>query len=248
LHNKKDMKDICLVSVNWNARNALELLLKSYVKHHYEGTPLKVLIADNASDDGSRGFLFENEIPFISFDKNIGHENALNEIYTKVKAKYCLLNDTDIEYKDNVFSYIKCMDDEFISVGELIDKNVMNDIKIQDRISPWFQLFRIDKMWDKGIKVFRDPSCENWTYDVGSWHWEQMKNCGYQNINLTRRGGNQDSDLISMRYDKFDHIGKVSWDIFGKHQDRIDEVSRRREYIKIRLEQYEDIDLKKKFV
>jgi len=241
------MKDVCLISVNWNQKNCLELLLKSYVKHHYTGTPLKVLIADNNSDDGSGDFLFENEIPFIAFDKNIGHENALNELYTKVKARYCLLNDTDVEYKDNVYDYLQFMNDKCISVGELIDKNYINDIKIVDRISPWIWIFDIHKMWDSGVKVFRDPACENWTYDVGSWHWEQMKNFGFENYNLERRGGNQDSDLISMRYERIDHIGKVSWDVFEKHQDRIDEVSRRREYVKMRLEAYEDIDLKKKF-
>lgn len=242
------MNDICLISVNWNNRPALELLLKSYVRHHYTGTPLKVLIADNNSDDNSRNFLIENEVPFIFFEKNIGHENALNELYTKVKAKYCLLNDTDIEYKGNVYDYLQYMNGKCISVGELIDKNVMNGIKIQDRISPWFWIFDVHLMWENLVKVFRDPKVEDWTYDVGSWHWEQMKMRGFTNYNIERWGGNQDSDLISMRYDKLDHIGKVSWDIYEKHQDRIDEVLRRREYIKMRLETYSDIDLKKKFI
>lgn len=242
------MNDICLISVNWNNRPALELLLKSYVRHHYTGAPLKVLIADNNSDDNSRNFLIENEVPFIFFEKNIGHENALNELYTKVKAKYCLLNDTDIEYKGNVYDYLQYMNGKCISVGELIDKNVMNGIKIQDRISPWFWIFDVHLMWENLVKVFRDPKVEDWTYDVGSWHWEQMKTRGFTNHNIERWGGNQDSDLISMRYDKYDHIGKVSWDIYEKHQDRIDEVLRRREYIKMRLEHYSDIDLKKKFI
>lgn len=236
------------MTVNWNQRDALELLLKSYVKHHYIGEPLKVLVADNNSDDGSQDFLFENNIPHVWFDKNIGHENALNEMYEMIKAKYCLLNDTDVEYKDNVYSYLEYMNETCISVGEMIDKNYMNDIKIMDRISPWFWMFDITKMWEIGVKMFRDPKCENWTYDVGSWHWEQMKNAGFANYNLVRHGGNQDSDLISMRYDKFDHIGKLSWDVFNKHQDRIDEVSRRRAYVKMRLENYSDIDLRGKLI
>ena len=240
------MNNITLTSVNWNQQPCVELLLKSYVRHHYTGEPLKLRLVDNGSTDGSPEWLHENKIPFTQSVENIGHENALNCIYNTISTKYCLLNDTDVEYHSNIFGYLEEMKGDIISVGELIDKNYMNDVKIKDRISPWVWLFDIDAMRNNGVKYFRDPSVEDWTYDVGSWHWEQMKTLGYGNFNLSRKPGNQDEDLISMRYGCVDHIGKVSWNL-DNHGDRYGEVMRRRAYIKERLKLYEDVDLTGKF-
>lgn len=122
----------------------------------------------------------------------------------------------------------------------------MNDIHIKDRISPWFWLFDIQKMRESGVKYFRDPSVEDWTYDVGSYHTEKMFDFGFKNYNLVRHPGHQDVDLVSMKYDKFWHWGKVSWSL-ENHGDRYSEVMRRRGAIKERLKLYSDIDLKNKF-
>lgn len=70
------MKDITLTSVNWNACEAMQLLLKSYVKYHYEGEPLKLMLVDNNSTDGSEDWLIDNDIPFIAMTSNVGHEAA----------------------------------------------------------------------------------------------------------------------------------------------------------------------------
>lgn len=205
------------------------------------------MLYDNGSTDGSKEWLNTNEIPFFDGRNNIGHENALNVIYNDIKTIYCLLNDTDVEYHANVFGYMDEMKGNCISVGEMIDKNFMNDIHIKDRISPWFWMFDIDAMRNRGNRIFRDPTNENWTYDVGSLHWERMKEFGFTNFNLPRKHWNQDSEIVSMPYDKFDHIGKVSWNL-DNHGDRYSEVMRRRVYVKERLELYKDIDLKGKFI
>lgn len=241
------MNSVTLTAVNWDQQPCVELLLKSYVKHHYTGEPLKLMLVDNGSTDGSKDWLYENGVPFIKGVENIGHENALNVIYNDIKTKYCLLNDTDVEYHASVFDYLNEMKDNCISVGELIDKNYINDTHIKDRISPWFWLFDISEMHKSDIKYFRDPKVEDWSYDVGSWHWEQMKNLGFSNFNICRSPGNQDEDLVSMKYGCLDHIGKVSWDL-ENHGDRYSEVMKRRYYIKERLKLYEDISLKGKFI
>lgn len=241
------MKDITLVTVNWNQQPCVELLLKSYVKHHYTGEPLKLILVDNNSTDNSRDWLFENEIPYVGLPENVGHENGLNNIYNDIKTKYILLNDTDVEYNANIFGYVDKIKDTCISVGELIDKNYMNDTHIKDRISPWFWLYDISEMHKAGIKYFRDPSEEDWTLDVASWQWLKMKELGFSNFNISRKHWNQDSEVVSMPYEKFDHIGKVSWNL-DNHGDRYSEVMRRRQYVKGRLELYEDIDLKGKFI
>lgn len=241
------MKDVTLTTVNWNQQPCLELLLKSYVKHHYKGEPLKLMLVDNGSTDNSQDWLFENGIPYVGLPENVGHENGLNHIYNDIKTQYCLLNDTDIEYHSNVYEYLEQMKGNVISVGELIDNNYMEQTKIKDRITPWFWLFDIMKMRENGVKYFRNPLVEDWTYDVGSWHWEQMKNLGFENFNIARKHWNQDTEVVSMPYEKFDHIGKVSWNL-DNHGDRYSEVMRRRMYIKERLSLYKDIDLKNKFI
>lgn len=242
------MRDITLVAVNWNQLDCVMLLLKSYVRHHYNGYPLRIMLYDNGSTDGSKQWLNTNDIPFFDGYSNVGHENALNIIYNEIRTRYFLLNDTDVEYKDNIYNYIDEM--EAIgcdSCGELIDKNYMNDVKIKDRISPWFWIWNHDKMKSFGVREFRDPKNENWSYDVGSWYWEQMKIHGIKNLNTPRKHWNQDTEIVSMPYEKFDHIGKVSWNL-KNHTDRYSEVMRRRDYVKDRLELYKDIDLKGKFV
>jgi glycosyltransferase involved in cell wall biosynthesis len=223
------------------------LLLKSFVEHHHSLRPIRLCLVDNGSTDGSKEWLKENGIPFIDLKENIGHENALNHVYNDIKTRYVILNDTDVEYHNNVYDYIWELGDKRISVGELIDQNQMNGIHIKDRISPWFWIFDIYAMRNRGVKYFRDPAVGDWTYDVGSWHWDKMKENGFENLPINRKHWNQDSEIVSMPYERFDHIGKVSWDL-DNHGDRYSEVMRRRYYIKDRLKDYEHIDLKGKFI
>lgn len=243
------MKNLTVLSVNWNAKEPMELMLKSYVAHHHYGERLNLILVDNGSQDGSVEWLKENDIPFISLPENVGHEEAINRVYQHIKTQYVLLVDTDIEFYDNVWFYVSHMDDmDVISAGELIDKNYMGQTKIKDRISPWFWLFDIRRMKTCRVGAFRTK--EDWTYDVGSEYWEWMVRLGFKNHHIPRRNKHedQDSDLISMVYDKFCHWGKVSWDVQEKHTDRYSEVMRRRYAINSNLKKYEHIDLKNKFV
>ena len=107
-------------------------------------------------------------------------------------------------------------------------------------------LWDLDAAKEKWITKLREG--DNWVYDVGSWYTEKLQEAGYTNHSIQRFPGNQDTDLISMRYPKFNHLGKTSWDIYKQHPDRIGEVERRREYVKNRLALYEDIDLRNKFI
>ena len=240
-----NQKDITLVTVNWNQKPSLELLLKSYVQHHYAGESLKLMLVDNGSGDGSKEWLLENQIPFFNFADNIGHEQAINAIYEEIKTKYVLLVDSDVQFKDFVWDYIDCLSEGCVSAGELIDKNFINETKIKDRVSPWFTLFDYHKVRDAGIKTFRTN--QDWTYDVGSEFYENIVKAGFSNYNIERLPGNQDNDLISMKYEKYRHWGKVSWDVF-EHLDRVTEIVKRREAVLEELKIYSDIDLKGKFV
>lgn len=236
---------LTLLTVNWNQQPCVELLLKSHVKHNYAGEPIKICLVDNGSTDGSKEWLKENEIPFVDLYHNVGHENGINLVFKSITTKYVLLLDTDVEFYEDISDYLYHLQGQCISAGELIDKNYIGQDKIKDRISPWFWLFDYSKVREAGIDTFRTK--EDWSYDVGSEFWERIKGAEFSNYNIERLPGNQDSDIVSMSYPKYGHIGKVSWDLLN-HGDRQTEVMRRREYVKKRLKLYEHIELKGKFI
>jgi len=243
------MEYITLATVNWNQRPALELMLKSYVKYHYAGEPLKILVYDNDSSDDSVKWMLDNNIPFTKSPTNIGHENALNVIYKQTRTKYLLVVDTDIEFKVDTHEHYLPQLDPFVNIaaGEYIDWDRMGDSKIKPRLSPWFFLFDIKKMKELGVTCFRDPNCTDWSYDVGSWLTEKIIASGYTFVNIPRLPSDQDRDPVGMKYKTHDHFTRVSWNL-ENHMDRHDEVMMRREHILSRLEEYKDIVLRDKFM
>jgi glycosyltransferase involved in cell wall biosynthesis len=241
------MKDLTLLSVNWNQQPCIELLLKSFAKHHYEGEPINLILVDNNSQDDSREWMTENGIPFVALEDNIGHENAINHVYPNINQRNVLLCDSDIEFHDNIYDYVYYLRGRCVALGEFV-VNYFEQTRLKDRISPWFTLFDIQTIKANGINLYRDPECKDWTYDVGSWFFEQMAQKDLQSHYIHRLPGNQDNDLVSMKYERFWHWGKVSWDVHGQHGDRITEVISRRKAIKERLELYKYVDLKGKFV
>jgi len=239
------MQDLTLIVINWNQKLALDLCLKTYVKHHYDNSPLNIILVDNGSTDGSKTTITQNKIPFISLTENIGHEQAINLIYPLIKTKYALISDTDIEFLSNVYeSHIPLMNDKVKLVGDYITGDQLNS-PVKPRVGAWFYLFDIEAMKTAGVEKFRDT--EDWSYDVGSYMTEKILQAGYSIHHLPRLNEDIDHELISMRYETHNHIGKVSWDI-TKHQDRHDEVVRRRKYIEDKVKEYSDISLEDKFV
>lgn len=242
------MNKTTLVTVNWNNRKCTELLLKSYVKYHYTGVPLNLILVDNDSKDDSRSWYVENEIPVVFSPSNIGHENGINLIFNKIATPYALINDTDFEYTNSV-SYWEDVFDKtnYSSIAEPV-VNYFESTRLKDRLSPWVMYLNIEKIHNAGIKYFRDPSVTDWTYDVGSWITEQMINKGLKNLPIERLPGDQDRDLISMVYENIGvHFGKCSWNVYQDHLDRFDEVIMRLTEIEKRLDNYKNIELIGKF-
>lgn len=236
-----------LLVVNWNTRRVLELCLKSFVKHHYMGDPLKLMLIDNGSTDDSKQWLTDNRVPFIDLSINIGHEAAVNLVYKKIDTRFVLLCDSDIEFKDEcLYDIINFeMEDRRIAAGELIDGDNLG-YAIKPRIGAWWFLFNISIMRDKeGVMKFRDTNL--WNYDTGSWMTEQIFQRGYTHYQIDRIPGDIDRDEVGMRYPKFDHFNKLSW-ATSHHKDRIEEIAMRMRVVDERLKMYENIDLKNKFI
>lgn len=237
------MKDLTLVMANWNQRLVMELCLKSYVKHHYTGEPLKLMLIENGSNDDSKRWLAENQIPFIDLPLNIGHESGVNAIYKKIDTQYCLLVDTDVQFVSNTHKYLDYLDDKCILAGDLISGDNLGTA-IKPRIGAWYFLWDIARMKSHGIIKFRDT--HDHSYDTASWQTEQIFKLGYTHHQINRTG-DIDRDVIGMNYQTFYHLGKMSW-ATSHHHDRIDEIAMRLRYVKEQLPKYADVELKGKFI
>lgn len=175
------MKNITLLAVNWNQNNATALMLKSYVKHHYTGEPLSLLLLDNGSTDSSRDWYRANDVPFIALENNVGHENGVNVLYEKIRTKYALLVDTDVEFTGNIANYLELLRDNCVAVSEYV-----HNPPLRPRLGPWFLLFDAERAKQAGVTVFREcapphPAADN-SYDVGGWFMHAMERKGCEQL------------------------------------------------------------------
>jgi GT2 family glycosyltransferase len=91
-----------IVILNWNTKNHLETFLPFLVKYSTLND-VKIVVADNASDDGSVDFLRTNypSIELVLLDQNYGFAEGYNRALEQVKAEYYILLNSDIEVTEN---------------------------------------------------------------------------------------------------------------------------------------------------
>lgn len=95
-----------IVILNWNGKRHLERFLPGLVESigHGTGTSAdnQVIIADNASEDGSIEWIRKNfpQIRIIEFDRNYGFTGGYNRALALIDAQYYLLINSDIEISD----------------------------------------------------------------------------------------------------------------------------------------------------
>jgi GT2 family glycosyltransferase len=88
---------IAVVILNWNGKKFLERFLGDVVRR---STPLaRVIVADNASTDGSMDFLADRfpEVEVIRMPENTGFTGGYNRALELVDAEYFVLLNSDIE-------------------------------------------------------------------------------------------------------------------------------------------------------
>ena len=92
------MNLVSIVILNWNGKTYLEKFLPGLLEHtRMEGS--EIVVADNASDDGSIQLL-EKLFPgirLIRFDRNYGFTGGYNRALEQLDSKYYLLLNSDIE-------------------------------------------------------------------------------------------------------------------------------------------------------
>ncbi|HEY5369636.1 MAG TPA: glycosyltransferase family 2 protein [Hanamia sp.] len=104
---------VAVVILNWNGKNFLEKFLPSVMASEYEN--LSVIVADNASTDGSILFLRNNypQIEIIANPKNEGFSKGYNSALKKVTSDYYVLLNSDVEVtKDWIKPVISLMESD----------------------------------------------------------------------------------------------------------------------------------------
>ena len=88
---------IAVVILNWNGKKFLEDFLPGVIEHSKDVA--EVIIADNASSDGSVEFLEENfpGIKTLRFPVNYGFAEGYNQAFRQIEADYYVLLNSDIE-------------------------------------------------------------------------------------------------------------------------------------------------------
>ncbi len=92
------MIKVAVVILNWNGKRYLEKYLGLLIERTtVEGA--QIIIADNASTDGSQEWLKEHypNITLIEFSENWGYTGGYNRALKQVEAEYFLLLNSDIE-------------------------------------------------------------------------------------------------------------------------------------------------------
>ena len=87
-----------IVILNWNTKGYLERFLPALIAST-EGMDAEVIVADNASTDGSLEMLFQEypAIRQIRLDRNYGFTGGYNRALAQVEADYFILINSDIE-------------------------------------------------------------------------------------------------------------------------------------------------------
>jgi len=97
-----------VVILNWNGKNFLEKFLPGLVAS-LKGYDAEVVVADNASTDGSQQLLKEQfpDVMVLQFDENLGFTGGYNKAFDMLAAdeeiapQYFLLLNSDIEVTEN---------------------------------------------------------------------------------------------------------------------------------------------------
>ncbi|MCD4697914.1 MAG: glycosyltransferase family 2 protein [Bacteroidales bacterium] len=88
---------VALVILNWNGKKFLEDFLPAVIEHSREDA--EIIVADNASTDGSIELLNENfpSVRIIINDTNGGYAKGYNDSLKQIEADYYILLNSDIE-------------------------------------------------------------------------------------------------------------------------------------------------------
>ncbi len=95
------MNSVAVVILNWNGKKFLEKFLPNVIR--YSKDDAEVIVADNASTDGSIESLQRHfpDIRIIENKENYGFAEGYNQALSRIEADYYVLLNSDIEVTEN---------------------------------------------------------------------------------------------------------------------------------------------------
>ncbi len=97
---KKALNNIAIVILNWNGKSYLEQFLSKVID--YSGT-CRIIVADNASTDGSVDYVKSNfpSVEIVINSENGGFAKGYNDALNQIESEFYLLLNSDIEVTPN---------------------------------------------------------------------------------------------------------------------------------------------------
>lgn len=169
-----------IVILNWNGRHFLEMflpgLIESVAAENASGqTDAEVIIADNASSDGSLELLSEKfpATRTIALDRNYGFTGGYNRALAQIDAQYYLLLNSDIEVHDGWLSPLVSWMDSHPGCGACAPKLLALHDRDRfeyagaaggfiDRFGYPFCRGRVLGMTEKDMGQYDSPACVLW--------------------------------------------------------------------------------------
>lgn len=108
---------LAIVILNWNGKKMLRQYLPVVMR--YSSAQAKIIVADNASTDGSVAMLKEDfpEVEILSLNKNYGFAEGYNQALKMVDAEYYLLLNSDVRVTENWLTPLLIYMDEHSDVA-----------------------------------------------------------------------------------------------------------------------------------
>lgn len=161
------LKDIAVVVLNYNGVNHLKNYLPELIKYSPEA---EIVVADNASTDGSLDYLneFDGHITVIKLDSNYGFTGGYNRAIAQLNHTFILLLNSDVRVTPNwllpLISRMKS--DDYIGA---IQPKMLND-----RNPEYFDYAGASGGW---IDILGYPYCRGRIFDTIERDQSQYNNC-----------------------------------------------------------------------
>ena len=91
-----------VVILNWNTKGFLEKFLPGLISSVGKAGGAEVIVADNASTDGSMEMMAEKfpDVRTLRFESNLGFTGGYNRAFREIESEYFLLINSDIEVSE----------------------------------------------------------------------------------------------------------------------------------------------------
>ena len=125
---ENNLPTVSVIIVNYNGQRYLEPCLSSLFKLNYPSTKYEVILADNASTDGSVDYVKSMfpAVKIIEMKVNSGFIGGINAGAKQAKGDYLIILNNDIYVDENwMLELVRSLDDRTVEIGS--SKNFLMD-------------------------------------------------------------------------------------------------------------------------